>query len=114
MSGVAKEYLVRMDADPFCTQPPCDITADGRGEHGDDNQVETGANLECAGRYARIAPRGYGREAHASTECEENESQSGSSNCTRYDRCPCYRGAFVDGVGNFNCFNCFNNHQCPS
>src|ERR1039457_6013079 len=83
MSGVAKEDLVRMDADPFCPQPPRDETSNGRGKHSDDNQVDTGTNLECAGRYARIASRGYRREAHASTECEENESQSGSSNCTR-------------------------------
>ena len=88
MSGVAKEDLVRMYADPFCPQPPRDETSNGRGEHSDDNQVDTGTNLECAGRHARIAPRGNRREAHASTECEENESQSGSSNCTRYDRCP--------------------------
>src|ERR1035437_8432758 len=84
----AKEDLVRMYADPFRTQPPRDETSNGRGEHRDDNQLDTGTNLECARRYARIAPRGYRREAHASTECEENESQSGSSNCTRYDRCP--------------------------
>ena len=88
MSGVAKEDFVRMDVDPFCTQPPRDVASNGRGEHSDDNQIETGANLECAGRYARIAPRGYGREAHAGTECKENESQSGSSNCTRCNRCP--------------------------
>src|ERR1039457_1890180 len=57
MSGVAKEYLVRMDADPFRTQPSRDETSNGRGEHSDDNQVDTGTNLECAGRYARNAPR---------------------------------------------------------
>src|SRR5476649_2731034 len=104
MSGIAKEDLVCMDADPFCPQPPRDETSNGRGEHSDDNQVETGTNLECAARYPRIAPRGHRREAHASTKCEENESQSGSSNCTRHDRCPCYRGAFVDRAGKLNCF----------
>src|SRR5665647_1845938 len=112
MSGVAKEYLVRMDADPFRTQPSRDETSNGRSEHGDDNQVDTGTNLECAGRYARIFSRGYRREAHASTECEENESQSGSSNCTRYDRCPWYRRAFVDRAGKLNCFKCFYSHEC--
>ena len=44
MSGVAKEYLVRVDADPFCPQPPRDETSNGRGEHSDDNQVDTGTN----------------------------------------------------------------------
>src|SRR5665647_511224 len=80
MCGVAQEDFVRMDAEPLSTQAPCDVTSNGRGEHGDDNQIDTGANLECAGRYARTAPRRYGREAHASTERKENESQSGSSN----------------------------------
>src|SRR5665811_1952897 len=77
MCGVAEEDFVRMDADPFSTQAPCDVTANGRGEHGDDNQIDTGANLECAGRYARTAPRRYGREAHASTKRKENQGQSG-------------------------------------
>ena len=88
MSSVAKEDFVRMDADPFCTQAPRDETSNGRGEHRHDNQIDTGVNLECAGRYAGIAPRRYGREAHAGTESKENESQGGSSNCTRCDRCP--------------------------
>src|ERR1019366_6346728 len=36
--------------------------------HSDNNQIKTGANFECGGRYARIAPGGYDREAHADTE----------------------------------------------
>jgi hypothetical protein len=83
MSGVAKEDFVGMYANPFCTQPPRNVTSNGRGKHRNDNQIETGANFECAGRYARIAPRGYGGEAHASAERKEDESESGSSNRTR-------------------------------
>jgi len=88
MSSVAKEHFVLMDADPFCTQAPRDETSNGRREHSDDNQIDTGADLECAGRYAGNASRGNGREAHAGTESKENESQGGSSNCTGNNRCP--------------------------
>ena len=88
MSGVAKEDFVRMHARPFRTQPPRDVTSNGRREHGDDNQIKTGTDLKCAGRDARIAPRGYGREAHASTERKEHQRQSGSSNCAGCNRCP--------------------------
>ena len=68
MSGVAKKDFVGMYPDPSRTQPPRDITSYGRGEHSDNNQIKTGANFECGGRYARIAPGGYYREAHADTE----------------------------------------------
>src|SRR5665647_2742237 len=60
-----------------------------------------------------VATRGYGRESHASPERKQNEGQGGSSNCTRYDRCPRYRGAFFNRAGNFNGFNCFKHHRCP-
>ena len=76
MSGIAKEDLVRMYADPFCTQSPRNESSNGRGEHSDNNQINPAADLECTSRYARIAPRGYGRKAHAGTECKENEGQS--------------------------------------
>src|SRR5664279_2980817 len=111
MRGVAKEDFVAMDAEPFCTQPPCDVTANGRGEHGDDNQIETGANLECVGRYARTAPWRHGREAHASAEREEDERQRGSGYCTRHNRRPRYRRAIVDRGGKLNGFDCFKNHR---
>ena len=110
MSGVAKKDFVGMYADPFRTQPPRDVASYGRGKHSDNNQIKTGANFECGGRYARIAPGGYYREAHAYTERKEDKGQSCSSNGTRCNRGPRYRWAFRDRGRNFNRFK---NHQCP-
>ena len=77
MGGIAKENFVGMDAEPFRTQPPRNVTANSRGEHSNDDQIEAGADFECAGRYARTAPRRNGREAHPSTKRKENQSESG-------------------------------------
>ena len=96
MSGVAKKDFVGMYADPFRTQPPRDVASYGRGKHSDNNQIKTGANFECGSRYARIAPGGYDREAHADTERKEDKGQSCSSNGTPCNRGPRYCGAFRD------------------
>ena len=46
-NGVAKEDFVRMYADPFCTQSPRNESSNRRGEHSDNNQINTAADLEC-------------------------------------------------------------------
>ena len=88
MSSVTEEDLVGMDADPSCTQPPGNVAPHGRAEQRDHDQIETRGNLECARRYAGIAPWGYGREPHAGTERKENEGQGGGRNCTGRNRWP--------------------------
>src|SRR5450759_3235246 len=59
MSCVTEEDFVVMNADPSCTQPPGDVTPQGRGEQRNHDQIETCGNLKCARRYAGITPRGY-------------------------------------------------------